>query len=148
VNTLWPILDTNSEIVYGSRLVSYLKKKKKQSALILFDCCNSLRGGKRRHSCRPFFLKKKHELESFYGFLSSYRGTVVMSASRVGEIAYGDENIGGSCTRGFLKAIYDLGRDGRISWDKILKLTATKTESIADKYFNRVQIPIYNVYDT
>jgi hypothetical protein len=148
VNTLWPVLETHSQLVYGSRVFAFLKKKKKRSSLIFFDCCNSYQhGGKRGHFYKPFFLKKKHGLAVFYNFLASYKGTVVVSASRVGETAHGDDNIGGSCTRGFLKAIYDLGRDGQISWDKLLKLTATKTNGISNRHFGYNQIPIYNIYD-
>jgi len=66
---------------------------------------------------QAFFLKKKYELEFFYRFLSSYRGTVVVS----------HRESGGDCswligilevlvTRGFLEAIYDLGRE----WSNIV----------------------------
>lgn len=147
--SIWPVLCTHSDLI-GSRVKRYLIHKKKRCAIILFDCCNSYIDKQKepfdsKEKSKPFFLKKTDNLNGFFTLLLSFRGTVIVSASGVGETASFDNCLGSFFTRGFLKAIHELGSEKDVSWDNLCSLTRYKTNKIADDFEERHQHPIYRI---
>jgi hypothetical protein len=132
--------------VFGGNVISCLKSKKKRSALVLFDCCNSY-PEKRMQDIRgqSFFLKKSDDLKGFCKLLLSFRGIASSAAAEAGEYATCTPSWGGTFSQGFLRSVQQLGADEAVSWDKIFKLTTFTTAKIAEEVFHCDQHPIYSI---
>ena len=148
--TSWPTMCIPPDDIPGNKVQSLIKRKKKRSAIIMFDCCNSFTNREKRildsrSMIQPFFLKKSHALKAFFDLLLRFRGTITLSASNVGETARGDPYFGGYLTRNFLMSLRELGTEGALSWSKLCQLGANKTSWNVKESCAQEQHPIYSI---
>jgi hypothetical protein len=149
-HTCWPVLQTRGRCVLGKRVIEYLQSQPKRFALILLDCCNTVREIPKfmldtKSFVKPFVLRKSHNLKGLFKLLLSSKGTVIAAGSRVGRVSCCDPNFGGCFTREFLTSMYDLGTDETLSWSKVLNLVRKKTNHRAFSSHNTEQHPIYSI---
>ncbi len=128
--TKWPQLalgDTNDDFVSLNRVLSIVRNKNPQLAVVMSQSCNSIVQGL---SAKEGISTTNSQIEA--GKSSNYkklfrnlRGTIIVSSSSPGEYSWSNSETGSFFTNAFLTELGKIvGGNGEVNWDRLFENTA------------------------
>jgi hypothetical protein len=146
VQTPWPSFilgncSRNRTAFNGEKIYQQLKRRAPRLLIILFDCCNH----EMTKNILPFAkrpLVSLHKpLPGLNTLFEQAKGTITISASSPGEYSIalvGGRNIGSLFTSQFLFSLLHECQEPDVTWEKVLKKTATQCSKLTDGSQNAV----------